>query len=288
MKRISLSPPQIFLAVLAALFVFWLVYVGLVLWPRFNVPPIDTSAPLLLTGSGQTSLVGKTNTNKNVGPVTLWRDGIVYWNVQKSGLFLMRPGQKAQAIGLRPHQNLSPTSLVSAKNGVFINSSANSNVVFVHLPDGASKIMPKMIGVRGRESSAAIAYQVKNTSFVVQYPGGGTRTAPAQYVNAWDYDPARDAFVWLQNGEVVYQSKARTWRKAVGYDYDTASFAGLDGAIWLQKNRSSRSEIWVIDIAGRERGLRWRSADQNYYIGGEAKELTPAQADLVRALPDGT
>ena len=293
MKRISLSPPQIFLAVLAALFVFWLVYVGLALWPRFNVPPIDTSAPLLLTRNGETLLAetkpdgGHSTLTKAVGPVTLWQGAMVYWNMEKAGLFMMRPGQKAQAISLRPHQNISPLSLVPTKDGVFINSyTATNNVVFVHLPDGASKIMPKMTAVRGRESNAAIAYQTKNYSYVVQYSGGGTRTLPQQTATAWDYDPARDAFVWLLNGEVVYQNKARTWRKTMGYDYDTANFGGADGAVWLQKSGRSGSEIWVIDVAGRERGLRWRSDNKDYYAAGDPKELTPEQAEQVRALPD--
>ena len=296
MKRFTASPPLLFGLGFAALFVVWLVYVGLALYPTFRLPPVDTSAPFLMTRNDETLLVEtapdgtQTTTRRTIGPVVPWNDGLVYWDSTKPCLFIVRAGQKPKSVYLHPSRLISAASLVPVKGGVYINSRGTKNeVVFVHLPDGASQIRGEMKAVRGSQNSAAIAYQTPRDTFVVRDRDGRTRTVPLQgasNVYSWDYDPVRDALVWLDGDLLFYRSKADSWKKRVGYEHQAVGFSGTNGDMWLQKSRSSGGEIWMRTALGQERGLRWRSQERIYVDTGDFIELTREQADLIRALPD--
>ena len=287
-----------------SLALFWVVYVGVALRPRFGLPPLDTSRTVLLSGGDRTTLIQATSdgqvrtVEKTIGPVVPWKNGLVYWDNQKPCLVVLSPGQKPRTVWLHLRgrktrlRGMVVESLMPAPDGVYLNldGQIGFSVLYVRLPDGAARVMHNIENIKSGETTTAYATEtMTNTTaivVIVHYANRKTRTVSvANYglVPSWDYDPVRDAVVWKDEDTVCYNSPARSWRKKMTNPY-SVGVNPATGDVWVRTRGSwgSRGMVALSAAGGIERGWRWRG---DTFSPDAPWELTPEQEKLARALP---
>ncbi len=278
----------------------WLVWVGKAITPRFTLPPIATSRAILSSQNTDTNILRAVSSDETetvervIGPVTTWKNGLVYWDGAKSCLVTVAPKQKAVLVRPHPLSALSQIqSLSPAPNGVYLNTNmpvpggTSGRVVFVDIPSGKTRILPGVKEIRSGEQSAAYVFRTPQNTLAVRYPDGKLRSVSGKtpvMTDTWDYDPVRDAVAWrADDGVLHYSSPKQTWQKNFGW-FNAIVCNPTNGDLWLQTQRGyGAAGLYVLTETGMERGWRLRG---NIPYSAHFMELSPEQEALSRALPN--
>lgn len=271
-----------------------------VIQARNALPPPDRSRPVLASQYADTELLHTLPSGEavskhyQIGPITTWKDGIVYWDDAKRHLVHLLPGGKQRRIVPKPAvPDMMVFSLIPGPDAVYLNLCGMSDprVAKVRLADGFMRLLPGAEHVSASDRADTFAYQTPLNDVVI-VRGNTRRTVSLGDMNSawsWDYDSARDAVVVLGNRSIRLVSPARSWHVPCRWltEYSSIQFAE-NGDVWVQASGPLWGQgTYVISADGRPRGWRMTREIPSSFAQ-RFTELSPEQERLLRTLPEWT